>query len=234
MNESLPPRWRTGRGTRTDKAPLEAGLYAWYVAPEAGAGDWAAERDAEGTDLGFERFISFLDRLRGHLAEPTLDVDIVGRFASRWSGTAERSEDRLDGFLESRGRRAASEHLSQSAGVEEARGALLGWLSLATPLLTAPVYIGMTDRPLQDRLGEHMDDLEDAIDQLDATRDIDKRLSGTFGGRAAMVGLVPESLTFFAIPVDLSTVEPASDARSICLATEYVLNRTYRPLLGEV
>jgi hypothetical protein len=225
-----------GMGTRTDQAPAEPGIYAWFVRTRPGTEDWDRAPDADGHDIGRERFLRFLHAGARPHGEERLQIRVSGRFGHRWEGSADPDREPAGDGTES----AGSRNLSVVSQDASQRRRLLEAAHAVTPVFSPPLYIGATDRPLRVRLGEHME----ALDQHTLRRVVggspmsqgseDRDSDGSFAERAAAAELAPESLYYACLAVKPIPGESPEQLRRIVFSLEYYLNRCWRPTMGRL
>lgn len=235
---------RTGAvGTFTclnlDEAPEGPGLYAWYAQLRAGPRDWQVEIH-NGSDRGEEACRELLRKHTSRFALPKLSLEAQGAFSSQWAGelhdrTLEEIAEALAGGTDAP---ATTSKLDETLESEAAREALLLALSRATPILAAPLYIGVATS-LRKRLRDHRDDLfmlEEAIRKRPSLRDelLTSENLPNFATRATAAGLGPDSLIVYTIDLnDIAQNQNEVSARQIAEAAEWLLNRWHRPPLGK-
>ncbi|MBV5330471.1 MAG: hypothetical protein JZU65_23025, partial [Chlorobium sp.] len=190
--------------SEVDEAPERPGIYAWYGKIYASIADYKREIDENGNDLGASRLRKVLAKqmIRYHLSP--LNIRGAGTFGSDWAGALEdRSKDfiqelilgnidDIDGISEND--KGFSELFSEVIKEEKQRDLLVKVLNNSSPLLTSPIYIGVTNN-IKRRLSEHVKlyrDLKDALgndeDKLDSLRDVVQKRGLEFAHRAIVSG----------------------------------------------
>lgn len=210
------------------------GLYAWYATLTFGAADWQTDLDADGMDLGMSAFGQLLNLQTSRLAPPNIRIGAVGHLWARWSGPLN------EGGSSDIRRAIAQTHKVPSSGPEalrrvmqreDLRQATAEALASCAPHVAAPIYIGVAIN-LRDRLKTHLKSLRDAIDAMNNNGgQVPDDQRTTFGGRAAAAGFDEDALSVAVFPV-AEAVNDLDDRRTVAEATEFLLNRWARPILG--
>jgi hypothetical protein len=228
-----------------DEAPDSPGLYAWYGTLKAGPQDWEMKL-ANGNDLGHKACRSLLQKHTTRHASPPLAMEGRGAFTTIWKGDLrDTTAETLANILAQDGATtedAASGdpypgQFQEVLASERTREILLKILQIATPILAAPVYIGVATS-LRTRLKTHTDllfKLSKHVDKNpDARHELQKLTNTKFASRAVSMGFTPDSLTAWTL--NLTSVYPQKadqDAlRMVAESAEWLLNRWYRPMLG--
>lgn len=227
-----------------DEAPDSPGLYAWYGTLKVGPQDWEMKLSG-GDDLGHRACRTLLQKHTTRHASPPLALEGRGAFATVWKGDLrDMTAETLSAILAQEA--AASEdtpgeqypsQLQEVLGSPRTREILLKVLQIATPILAAPVYIGVATS-LRNRLKQHTEllyKLSKHVDKNpDARREMQKLQKTYFASRAVSMGFNPDSLTVWTL--NLSSVYPKKEdqdaLRMIAESAEWLLNRWYRPMLG--
>jgi len=233
-----------------EMAPERPGLYAWYGRIYSPAGDYKRELDELGKDLGEQRFRELLAKhmLRFQLAP----FEIRGRshFGVDWRGAMQdRNRDNLQDLLLGRvsadaklndEQKGFTKNLSFVTKDEKRRASLAKLLTEVTPLLTAPIYVGVT-KNLRVRLCEHAKmfrDLQDGIGsdkaKLEALqRKVDNE-GAEFAHRAIASDFSPDHLCVATLDVSEVLGNNLSDdeLRQLAGVAEWLINRWHRPFVG--
>lgn len=257
MGQEVSPHFQRFQSDELAGAPTGPGLYAWYGVIRSGCPDWRLEiRD--GVDEG-ERNSRRL--LRDHTARhvgPTLSISAEGGFSTQWSGELTDCSNRELQEILSPADPAGLEQVGAQDGElqrpapklqatlsnEAMRRLLFHALECATPVLSAPLYIGVAV-DLRVRLEQHMKmlyKLQDAI-RADPSRlakiSSNPRVQREFAVRAITRGFHASTVEVWA--VDFSQLQASltngselttSQLRTIAEACEWLLNRWHRPPLG--
>lgn len=220
------------------RAPDAPGLYAWYGHLDAGPVDWELD-PAAGEDKGRERLLALLNHHSARNNPPPLELRATANLNLGWRGdldsTAATSvREVMDDMRDDEG--SGPSALKRTLGSPVRREALVHALWQATPILSAPLYVGVTES-LESRLRDHLDDLRRALDVVrrsPESREILRRRGKTFGARAVGAGYDLESLRVFTLNFDdvLDGQLDAAQARTVAEAAEWLLNRWQRPPLG--
>lgn len=234
--------------SEVDRAPVGPGLYAWYSVLGIGPRDW--ELDVEnGCDAGINRLRHALEAHTGRHHPQPMRVEARGAFSQYWGGLAEELSGRA---LQAALRGIASNqpdsdvetsvpHLSLSLERPDLRRVLVTLLHAATPILSSPLYIGVTDG-LQGRLKKHASSVMKLSHHVGSSAErrsklLEKaRTSPKFSIRAVAAGFSPETLVVWTL--DLNTLlHPeaikTSDARAVAGTAEWLLNRWFHPAFGK-
>lgn len=226
------------RCSNFDAVPETPGLYAWYSVPTLGPKDYQMDV-VNGEDLGATRLREALGRHTSRFMVPPLSIHAQGRFTAAWRGE-----------IPSEGVREECQRMSAEASVEDSRNPLekvlrapvlrallVEVLSLSTPFLAAPLYIGVSDN-LKRRLNEHRDLLLNYAGIAAKTPDSrnDFLQSGkNFALRAIGSGFSPDGLEAWTLSISEWVPDQVSmaDLRVLAEGAEWLLNRWYRPLHGK-
>jgi len=236
------------------EAPESVGLYAWYGRVDAGEADWRFD-PVEGADAGTGRFLGLLARHSSRHQPQPIFMTGVGPFASVLTGELQdRTQDSLQKALAWRGEaepepsgqnnsggpgydeeRTAKVHMAAESA--EHRKALAAILGAATPLLTAPLYIGVA-KNLRVRLGTHASQVFKAAkfvrDNPDGREQLLQGDKPSFAARAVAAGFSPDNLVVWTLNLDklLAELSDVEKKRAIAEAAEWFLNRWHRPIFG--
>lgn len=238
--------FRRFRCSEIHEVPTGPGLYSWYGLASAGRGDWELRLNGD-QDLGAINSRNFLKRHTSRHAAPSLDVEARGGFSTRWQGEvrAVSADDllrTLDGALEA-GTPAEDDErpapkLQATLDAPKLREALFGVLDRASPVFSAPLYIGVATS-LRTRIEQHTKQLLALWDRRSSSaEDLEKetrdRVRKTFAYRAVSRGFSPDSVEVWTL--DLAEIGPEGlsleDRRIVAEACEWLLNRWHRPALG--
>ena len=238
-----------------DDASEEPGLYAWYGILAAGPKDWALQLNG-GEDEGEAASRTLLQKHCSRFDSPPLQLKARGTFSSRWrgdlrdissqhissvlNGSAEdEDEDELQwGREDGKKEEARGEILAGILRSESDRRLLLDTLTFATPILSAPLYIGVATR-LRQRLRQHVDSLIKYSEAINRNPSLKEKLlqhkRTNFASRAVGMGFSPDMLSVWTLPLaQISKGEhPEDKLRDIAEVVEWFLNRWNRPLLGK-
>lgn len=236
-----------------DDATEGPGLYAWYGILSAGPRDWQLQlRDGE--DQGEAACRNLLQKHCSRFDSPPLQLDARGTFSTRWRGdlrdiSSQRISSTLNGASvtdedspwrreESKGEEDRARILSDTLRSEVDRRLLLSTLALATPILSAPIYIGVATR-LRQRLRQHVDSLIKFFEATSRNPALKEQLMQhkrtTFASRAIAMGFTPDMLSVWTLPLSLIGEDEHEEERlrAIAEVVEWFLNRWNRPLLGK-
>jgi hypothetical protein len=227
-----------------DEAPESPGLYAWYGLLNAGPQDWELNL-AAGEDLGAQACRTLLQQHSSRFASPPLRLEARGTFSSIWRGdlrdaSAERLRTILAGEVAAVEKDPTSDEnqqrlLDSVLASSKLREILLGILKAATPILSAPMYIGVA-MSLRARLRQHVDMLFKLASTAPASpRERERLLADSrFASRAIGMGFSADTLSVWTL--NLASLYPDhSDQealRVVAETAEWLLNRWHRPLLG--
>lgn len=245
MAEDLMTAFRRLAFKELDQAPDSPGLYAWYGVLRSGRGTWGVNI-RQGRDEGEAHSRRALSLHTEHFASAPLTVTAESAFSASWSGELlDDTYASLQATLESNKERIREESdperapkLQNTLQTPAMRKTLFDVLERSAPILSAPLYIGVA-HSLRDRLGVHANELQlhlrhsasnsNYFNNLD-----DPKARGTFAFRAARQKFSPDSLEVWVL--DLAAVaEKGMDVlqlREVAEASEWLLNRWYRPQLG--
>ncbi len=228
-----------------DEAPDSPGLYAWYGTLKAGPQDWEMKL-SNGDDLGHRACRTLLQKHTTRHASPPLTLEGRGAFTTMWKGDLrDTTAETLAGILDQEastpeyaaGGEQYPSQLHEVLSLPRTREILLKVLQVATPILAAPVYIGVATS-LRTRLRQHTETLYKLSKHVDknpdARRELQKLQKSTFASRAISIGFSPDSLTAWTL--NLASVYPKKEdqdaLRMVAESAEWLLNRWYRPMLG--
>lgn len=231
-------------------APPRPGLYAWYGRIYSPPGDYKRELDDSGKDLGDQRFRELLAKhmLRFQLAP--FELRGRGHFGVEWRGTMQdQNRDNLQDLLLARvppetkldeEQKGFAKNLSSVTKDERRRALLAKLLTEVTPLLTAPIYVGVT-KNLRIRLCDHTKlyrDLQDGIgsdkSKLEALQRKVEREGLEFAHRAIASDFSPDHLCVAILDVSDLLGSDLSDEelRQLSGVAEWLVNRWHRPFVG--
>lgn len=235
------------------KAPSCVGLYAWYGRLDAGLKDWELEL-VNGIDAGVYRFTKLLQQHTSRYQAPPLKTKAKGSFAITYEGSLEeRSLNFLQTILnreerfsfefdendsnETTRNKTKAKHLHDTVDRHKTRGWLVDVLRITTPILSSPVYIGVSEN-LNNRLGTHLKELRDLSEATKHNPTNRESLlnapKSSFASRAIGMGFSTESLEVWTLNLETAlgvSNDPAS-LRTMAEAAEWLLNRWHRPTLG--
>lgn len=121
----------------------------------------------------------------------------------------------------------AVQRLTESSDLSDA---LLRTINAVTPMLTSPVYVGISNN-LRDRLATHRRTFDEYAAQTSTPEDRREllRRDDSFAARAVGSGLTANMLEVYCYPV--RAADPL-DQRAMIEAVEYFLNRWHQPPFG--
>lgn len=229
------------RMDQVDQAPESPGLYAWYVKFHADRPDWELTPTADG-DASIDGFTKLLMKYAGYFEPLPVTLQGRGSYGSKWSGSLEldfplrppepeadspnspgldpQVRERLKGAVESEPRRRVMSHI----------------LSVAVPVFSSPVYIGVAGN-LRQRLNQHYEDFTDARDYLrthpSAVNSM-KHHGKNFGYRAAGRLIALERLEVRVMELGEQFQEYCSveNIREAAESAEWLMHRMFGPTLG--
>lgn len=216
-------------------APDKVGLYAWYSIPNIGKPDW--EEDLEdGRDLGAERFTSLLDRHTSRHKKPPLNARMDGAFGQLLAGKVKDvSYPKLSEAKHNLPNESFINSLIDTIQHSSCREEMVMLLPWCSPLLSAPIYIGVT-HSLQERLRRHVSDLRGILKDFRGRSIPDDFGKGgkktTFAVRAARQGFSVENLYVLTLTTESDQRLDKDTIRNISEAVEWLLNRWHKPILG--
>lgn len=234
-----------------ETASERPGLYAWYGQLYAPIADYRRDVDAEsGSDRGERRFRALLAKHTLRYQALPLAISARGNFGIGWRGLLrDTNRDELQALLlgdvdpdslsdEDKG---ANTNLAWAVRDEKRRAVLAAILSQATPLLAAPIYIGVT-KNIRARLRKHVSlyrSLVDAIgtdqEKLAALQLRVEQEGLEFAHRAVAMDFRPDHLYVATYEIDLarSGDHTTDELRNIVGVAEWLLNRWHRPFAGK-
>lgn len=240
LNHLLPYIHRF-RSTDLDDAPETPGIYAWYSVLAIGPKDWELDIIG-GVDRGIERLGQVLARHSSRFSTPPLEVSAIGRFTASWKGRlfsdgVQQMQRSLSTTSQEPSTSSHPPFLSQVLAGPHLRKALVDILGLATPLLSSPLYIGVSD-DLRRRLREHAGMLQRCAKVVARDPSARERLleeDTQFAFRAIGSGLTLENLEVWTLDLSSALAKQYSnqDLRTLAEAAEWLLNRWHRPLHGK-
>lgn len=229
------------------QVPDRVGLYAWYSRVAAGPADYEVDLQ-DGRDAGIKRFRTLLQRHTERHIAPPLVADARGAFSAHFGGVLEdltvrtlqsalsgRVSDEVDEY-----ERQRASALNDSIEQPVLRRALVETLQVSTPMLAAPLYIGISVN-LRARLGAHVNQfqrLSDLVRRDPSARSQLQAQPKSFAIRAVARGFTPEHLEVWVLDLQALLLEDegksasADQLRQVAEAGEWLLNRWYRPYLG--
>lgn len=235
------------------KAPTCVGLYAWYGRLDAGIKDWELEL-VNGIDAGVYRFTKLLQQHTSRYQAPPLATKAKGNFAITYEGLLEeRSLNFLQTILsneenlsfehdendsqETTRNKTRAKRLHETVERYKTRKWLVNVLRITTPILSSPVYIGVSDN-LNTRLNTHLKELRDLSEATKHNPTDRESLLGapdsSFAKRAIGMGFSTESLEVWTLNLEtaLGVSNDPVNLRIMAEAAEWLLNRWHRPTLG--
>lgn len=222
------------------RVPKVVGIYAWYGLLDAGRKDWEYE-NIDGQDAGQKRLLTALQRHSTRYASPPLKVTARSRLEVGWDGELDSTAGaNLVSILdtvrndEDQGGLAA---IKATLGSPSLRAAMMSALNAATPVLSSPLYIGISNN-LHDRLNKHVAQIRRYLHAIRRNPEAQARLleeGSNFAHRAVGSGFAIESLQVWILNLESLLEEPIAenDMRVVAEATEWFLNRWHRPPHGK-
>ncbi len=230
-----------------DSVPNSPGIYAWYQIAGIGEADWDKENDLRNLLIDFTRSKSNIEmnvlikgifnaEYEGHVSDNTTEY-LTKILKGSGYGEGAGDEYGLDDISVYEKKRAPKLQLSMK--INESRKILSNILNLATPIFSAPIYVGVAKK-LGDRLKSHVNALDtyeeyrDYITKFLETEDqyyneFDKILAQ----RLFKLNIMRDSLRIWTL--DLNAMFPERDTlelREIAEGAEWLINRWNRPPLG--
>lgn len=196
------------------------GLYAWYLRIKLGRKNIESPQD----------FLTALKKITERLCYPVLGMQLEGHFNMLLKGDLRHIYYGHDG-------NPFPKTFKSMIASREEREVLNDILELAVPLLTGPLYIGVS-RNLQQRLQEHtrlihkfsIEDQEDTLDNpVDGLESMEN--DKNFAARIIERKIDPNHLAVGVAYVDNPSL-PIARIRKIAENTETLLNRLFYPILG--
>ncbi|HET9873185.1 MAG TPA: hypothetical protein VFP89_11415 [Propionibacteriaceae bacterium] len=233
---STPPAVQRLSALDVDLAPAAPGIYAWYGQLGLGPHDWRPQ-PKDGSDLAVGYLTKAMaDFARVHQPSP-IRLKGDGTYGLGWTGTLRRASIADTGGTDDEPTIHA--RLAPLIGSPDVRQLLVMLLREATPVFASPLYIGVATN-LRSRLAEHLKSYEDARQLIRRDPVAAKRLQfdgGDFGARLAGTGLQLEHIICWVIQADLEPDAeggsmPSASAREVAEAAEWILQRTFLPVLG--
>ncbi|KJK23499.1 hypothetical protein UB46_15670 [Burkholderiaceae bacterium 16] len=233
-----------------ERAPEAPGLYAWYARIYAPAGDYRRQVGEDGVDHGERRFRELLAKHLLRFRLPPFELRGQGTFGASWRGQMhERSSDLHQDIFLARVAADASlddeefgleKNLGRIAKDEKKRAFLARVLTELTPLVSAPIYIGVA-KNLRSRLRQHVSlyqGLRDTIgtdkDKLEALKEKVAAEGLSFAQRAIACDFSPDHLVVAVCNVrDISNGQWSDEElRNMAGVAEWLANRWHRPFAG--
>lgn len=218
--------------SEVDSAPADPGIYAWYGVPNPGRGDYAESLDDDGVDRGVRTFVEFLQRHTDRVRPPNLSVTARGGFWAEWAGSlGEIGHPRIVDALEAAVDASGPAKLREALRSEPTREVLAWGVHNAAPLAASPLYIGVAVS-LRDRLSTHVAWIQKSLEAFDRTGSVPVEWRrNQFGARAVDAGF--RLTTLWVGTMAFGGRVGNDELRDCAEAVEWILNRWYRPLLGE-
>jgi hypothetical protein len=235
-----------------DRVPRVPGIYAWYAKAQIGAPDWRRTDNEEGVDQGGANLRSLLARHTARFAPPALKTTALGSFRDSWEGRLlpERFGRFVDavskGTLEGEWNvvQFPEKEMPRVFSGERQRARLTQLLELASPIFSAPLYIGRAD-DLNQRVRDHLSELDrwhravkgnpahrDKLKQLLFEGHADECLRDIFATRAVACGFSPDNLEVYVLDIASTLSIAIEAAKDLSAVLEWFLNTWNRPLLG--
>jgi hypothetical protein len=205
----------------------------------------------EGRDLGDERLRDVLARHTLRHALPNVRVSIRSSFESEWASVCPElsingflevlrgtfgTEDLEDGALE-----RAIEAVDNTMQAPKKRQLLKSALEAAIPVISAPIYVGVSDN-LRERLARHVAEMAKLAEASREDSSLRDRLAADathprFAVRAFAAGFSLDNLEvhvldFSKISDETGLQHSTADLRDVAACAEWLLNRWHRPYLG--
>lgn len=225
------------------RAPVGPGLYAWYGVVNAGAADWALTPQ-NGVDVGEHNSRSLLKSHTHRYEGAELVVRARGHLAADWAGvlkdqTGAELLDVLETGKLPDGDSSPAPKLQTTLQSPAMREAMFQVLQAASPILAAPLYIGVATS-LRKRLVTHTRQLSWLWGMVSKDRSYlsvaeqDTKSRGTFAFRAVSQGFSVDSVRVSALEISRVAGDGLTDEelRTVAEACEWLLNRWHRPALG--
>jgi hypothetical protein len=232
------------------QAPASPGLYAWYGRIQIGLPDF--RKDVyEGRDLGDERLRDVLARHTLRHALPNVRVSVRSSFEAEWGSVC--PELSINGFLGILRGTIGAEDLEDdplertikavddTMQVPKKRQLLKSALEHAIPVISAPIYVGVSDN-LRDRLARHVAEMSKLAEASRDDTGLRDRLAAEpthprFAVRAFVAGfgldhLEVQVLDFSKMSEETGLQYSTADLRDVAACAEWLLNRWHRPYLG--
>lgn len=204
-----PLRWH-----ELDRAPLEPGLYAWYMSPRVGKANAAKPETARSALVGIAEKLSFPRvelTIEGHLS-----LELAGGLDHKHLGTRDHFPASLETVLET----------------AEGRGFLAAIMSQVAPLFSSPLYVGVSTS-LRKRLGQHRACIQRQPDEEPTDFGPDGSSAAqrdySFGKEVQRRRIDPNDLVVCVLPV---APDADFDVRSAVEGAETLINRVFYPILG--
>lgn len=198
-----------------NNVPEVSGLYAWYAKPVLGKAD---------VECGTDVFLNELDSFSFKVGGDNLYAQLKQRFGVSW-----------DGNLEFEHRKCANTELrnkASSLSLELFLEIVEGFL----PYFSKPVYVGMSEKSLRNRLRDHVNEYcaisskTGGLSSVGASEIFDS-LNESFAERAHRARLSSDSLRVFVVPV-VSEGLSVDDKNTAIRLAEFCFNNWSMPLLG--
>lgn len=203
-------------------ADAKPGLYAWYLKVKPG----------EGNIRSPENFAKALAKITEQLCYPTLSMELQGHFGLSMKGDLEHLWYGHEEYQ-------FSDQLTENLSHFEERQILGDILELAVPLLTGPLYIGVS-KNIRQRLQAHKQLIQKHLQESEEDTDLDMPIDSqnsllndqNFAQRIAERKIDPNQLTVGIAYVSHSHLSSARIRKAIESA-EILLNRMFYPTLGK-
>jgi hypothetical protein len=203
-------------------ADPKPGLYAWYLKVKPG----------EGNIRSPENFAKALIRITEQLCYPTLSMELQGHLGLSMKGDLKHLWYGHEEYQ-------FSDQLKEILSLSEEREILGDILELAVPLLTGPLYIGVS-KNIRQRLQVHKRLIQKHLQEFEEDTDPDMPVDSedsllsdqNFAQRIAERKINPNQLVVGIVYVSHSHLPPARIRKAIESA-ETLLNRMFYPTLGK-
>ena len=198
-------------------AEAKPGIYAWYLRIRPG------NKDIESPD----DFLKSLQRRTAELQHPTMSMQVQGHFRLRMQGD-------LKHIWYGHEKNKFSEQLQEILSNSEEREMLGKILEFAVPLLTGPLYIGVS-KNLQTRLLQHVKLIQEYQEDVSQLFAIDSEESfendKNFAGRIVERKINPNRLVV-CISHPPYPHFPSERIHKTIETAETLLNKMFYPILG--
>lgn len=202
-------------------ADPKPGLYAWYLRVKPGAGNIKSP----------ENFAKVLTKITEQLRYPTLSMELQGHLGLNMRGDLKHIWYGHEEYQ-------FSDQLKEILNCPEEREILGDILELAVPLLTGPLYIGVS-KNIRERLQVHARLIQKYLQEVAANTDPDNpvdsedslRNDQIFAQRIVERKINPNQLAVATIYVSHSQLS-SSKIRKAIESAETLLNRVFYPTLG--
>jgi hypothetical protein len=207
----LTPLSKPLRLTEVYQSPEVPGIYVWYGCLILGEADNATT----------ESLLGVLNGLSTRLQRQRMEVQANLNFGLTWTGFIEP----VSGSDNAR--------IVESGLALEARRLVSNLLLGAQHLFFQPLYIGMTEKSLRQRLKQHADEFL-RLRTIQGENSSGNILQGEddFAQRAAKLGFNEDNLCCYVLPVGSDLALDEAEVRKALYLVESYLNHWATPLLG--